>query len=166
AVAGGLLGDAEDRDQAYYRQYGYPTQRAVNTYPAYRQTAPAYRSLQTVAPPAPAPVLAAVSVNDVITMSRSGLSPNVIMTQMQNRGVQRRPEVTDIIQMHQSGVPEPVITAMQTAPLQRAVSTAAAQAAPVVIQQPTVIRRPPVYLEQYHVVPRYTRPSFHYYRRF
>ncbi len=94
----------------------------------------------------------AVSVSDVISMSRSGLSDSVIMNQIQTRGVQQRLEVPDIILLHQNGVHEVVITAMQ----QATVGTPPAYVTPV---QPT----PVIVEERYRVVPTYVVPAPRYY---
>lgn len=137
AVAGGILGNANDRDarlRAQHQQYYYQP-RAAQTTPTYAVT------------PAPVPT-GAVSFNDVVAMSRSGVGENVIMNQIQSRGVQRQPVVSDIISLHQQGVSELVITAMQRAPVgnQLVSQGPAFVEAPVIVQQPRVYVQPaPVY---------------------
>ena len=59
----------------------------------------------------------AISVQDVIAMSQSRLSDNVIVTQIHTNGVAARPQPADLITMNQAGVSDAVIRAMQTAPL-------------------------------------------------
>lgn len=133
AVAGGILGNAKDKERAsvHNRRQAY----AVEQQTVVRQ--------------------GAVSINDVVTMSRSGVSPSVIINQIQSRGVLQTPNVSDIIAMHQQGVAEVVITAMQ--------SSRPALAGPVV-QRPTVIATPrPVIVEEHYFVPHYApRPIYRY----
>ena len=127
AVAGGFLGNASDREaelQARRQAYAAANRQA-------------------------AVVQSAVNFNDVIQMSRSGLSDNVIIGQIQSRGVVASPLVSDIIAMHGQGVSENVITAMQ-----RGVGGAAA---PAVAPAPTpyVAAPPSVIVQEHHYVPHY-----------
>ncbi|MCC9641382.1 glycine zipper domain-containing protein [Rhodopirellula sp. JC740] len=154
AVAGGLLGNAKDKElqaqRQYYGQPGYA--QPATTYPA-------------------APVNSgAVSFNDVVAMCRSGVSESVVLNQIASRGVQRRPVVSDIISLHQQGVSEVVISAMQNAPVgdQVVVSQPTVVETPVYVPAPRVHVYPaPVYRSRpvYHAPPRYGRGSgfhFHY----
>ncbi len=90
----------------------------------------------------------AATTADVVTMTRSGLGDHVIINHIQQHGVQRRLEVSEVIQLHQQGVSDAVITAMQRAPL-------AARVAPPVARYPS-----PVIVERHHHVapPCYYRP--------
>ena len=91
-------------------------------------------------------------------MSRSGISESVIMGHLQNKGVQRRLEVADIIALHQAVVSDTLITVMQQAPLATQLAAPAPQRQQVVVQQPNVIvqqapviyRAPPVFVEGYY----------------
>lgn len=130
-VTGAVIGNAQDKEQAYARarvQQQYQHQQVVVA----RQ---------------------AVTVADVISMSRSGLSDSVIINQIQQRGVQQRLEVPDIITLHQQGVHESVITMMQQASIGPPPSTyvAPVQATPVIVE------------ERYRVVPTYVVPAPRYY---
>lgn len=128
AVTGAVLGNAHDRDAALARP-----RAAWQTPPVAAQQA--------------------VTPTDVIQMSRSGLSDSVIVTQIRQRGLAQRLEVHDIIMLHQQGVSETVITAMQQSAGAAAPSAAPVQAAPS-----------PVVVEQhYRVVPHYIAPAPHYY---
>jgi hypothetical protein len=91
----------------------------------------------------------AVSMYDVVSMSQSGLSPDVIINQIHQYGVQRAPSVQEVITLHQQGVHNSVIAAMQQA------GGSSAVAAP-----PTTVIREPVVVEQYHYV---APPRYHYY---
>lgn len=141
AVAGGLLGNANEKEQVYQqqRQIYYQQQQQITH------------------------TQSAVSLNDVISMSRSGLSDSVIINQINQRGVQTTLQVPDIIALHQQGVRESVITAMQHAPtgVQRV-----ARAPQPVVQR--IITPAPVIVHESYVVPhyapprRYHRPSHHH----
>lgn len=87
-------------------------------------------------------------------MSRSGLSESVMITQIHARGVQQQLQVNDIILLHQQGVPESVITAMQNGRI-----------GPAVVQPPStvVVQQPPVVVQERYVVPRYAPPPAYYY---
>lgn len=134
AVAGGLMGKAKDQQvqrERYYQNRIYQQDQQLQ---AYQQRA--------------------VRMSDVISMSQSGLGEAVIINHVQTNGLDRKLEVNDIIYLHQQGVSERVITAMQNAPL------AGAQPAPVyrtqrVVEQPTVIIE-----ERYGVLP--PPPCYHY----
>ena len=98
ALAGGLLGHAKDEQVAreqYYQHQVWQQQQQLN-----RRRA------------------AAVSMADVVQMSQSGLGDSLIVNHIQTNGVQRRLDTRDIIRLHQQGVSEGVINAMQRAPLQ------------------------------------------------
>jgi hypothetical protein len=99
----------------------------------------------------------AVSVADVLNMSHNRLSDAVIMNHIHQNGVQRRLEVSDVIALHQNGVSEAVISAMQRAPL-------AGYAPPT----PVVRYQAPVVVERYRYVappPCYWPGHFHYHHR-
>ncbi len=98
AIAGNVLGDANDRDlRGYYptapSRTGYPYQQPVYAQPSYLQ--------------------GAVSPQDVIALTQSRVSDTVILTAIQNNGLQRNVEISDIVQMSQNGVSDTVIRAMQ-----------------------------------------------------
>ena len=128
AITGSIVGDSIDRDQARVRAYQHQQQRVQ--------------------------LSRAVSPEDVVSMTQSGVSDEVIINHIRQNGVQRHLEVHDVIALHQQGVSEPVIAAMQRAPIgQVAVS------APV--QRPRT-----VVVEEHHYLPPvwgyYPRPRYHY----
>lgn len=138
-VGGAVLGNARDKEinaQRYQQQYHH--QQRV-----YAQQQRQYVQTQS-----------AVSINDVITMCRSGLSDSVVMNQIQTRGVQQQLQVSDIIAMHQQGVSDVVISTMQSARV---------GGAPVYSQpQPIVVQQVPVYVEERVIVPQYQpAPVYH-----
>ncbi|MBB3206352.1 hypothetical protein FHS27_002161 [Rhodopirellula rubra] len=150
-VAGGLLGNAKDKDMAYqyqyYRSQPYPTQQVAPT--------------NVYAQPVPT---GAVSFTDVIAMSRSGVGESLILNQIATRGVQRRPVVSDIISLHQQGVSETVISAMQQAPIGN--DTIVTRPPTTIVETPVYVTpRPypvPVYNHHRHHGPTYrARPNFH-----
>lgn len=130
ALAGGLIGN--ERDQQAWRHYQYQQQQEVR-----------YRNGVTFA--------------DVVMLSQSGVSPGVIINQIQSNGVQQRPTVHDIINLHQQGVSEPVIDAMQRARL-----------ATETWSTPTYAPQRPVVVERYYepappvIIYRQPQPGFHF----
>lgn len=136
-LTGAAIGNSVDQEQA--RTHAYYQQRLAE-------------------------VRRAVTASDVVTMSRNGLGDAVIINQIRENGVARRLEVADVIALHQQGVSEPVITAMQQAPL--ASTIAPSYAAPVVIEReryvaPHVIVTPaPRYHYYYRPHPHYCPPHY------
>lgn len=152
AITGAAIGNSKDQEFRRVQEYQWQQQE----YQAQQQY---QQQLQR-----------AVSMNDVISLTRSGVSDAVIIGQIQNGGVTSRIGVSEIIAMHQQGVRENVINAMQRAPLAGEVVAARPQVAPAVVQPTRVIVEPrPVIVERYHVeppcygVPYYhSRHHFHY----
>ena len=143
AIAGGLLGRAEDEQMM--RQYQY------QEYQRQQHAQQVSRS---------------VSINDAITMSRSGVSPNLIINQLRTNGVQQRIGVQEIILLHENGVPEVVIQEMQKAPIAGTNPVVVAQQSPpVVVRQPGIVieRQPNVIIETYpgHTHYHYRRHVYH-----
>jgi hypothetical protein len=134
-VTGAALGNSRDRQIAEARAHQYRQQQQ------YHQMA------------------LAVTPQDVIAMSSRGLTETVIINHIQSNGVRRELQIADVIALHENGVSEQVISAMQRSrigPAPRAAPVAAYQAAP------------PVIVEQY-VAPRYhyyTAPRRHFGRRY
>lgn len=129
AIAGGLLGDAKDKQvqrQHYYRHQAWQQRQQQ--------------------------LGRAVTISDVINMSRSGLSDSVIINHIHTNGVIGHIGTREIISMHNSGVRENVITAMQQAP--PAGSRTARET--VVVHEPPP--RPVVVHREYHVAPTYYPP--------
>lgn len=89
----------------------------------------------------------AATVEDVIAMSRSGVSDDVIITHVRQYGLDRRLEVSDVIRLHQQGVSEAVIAAMQRGTTAVRVKT---------VPPPPVPG--PVVVEEYH----YVAPPYYY----
>jgi outer membrane lipoprotein SlyB len=138
ALAGGLLGKAQEEDLARQR---YAQQQAY-----YAQQQQFYSQQQATR-------LTGISTQDVVSMSRSGLSETLILGQLQTRGVQRRLEVSEIIALHQAGVSDNIIGAMQSVPLATEIAsrTASRPIAPpqqAIYAQPTVISQPPVVIHE------------------
>lgn len=92
----------------------------------------------------------AVSISDVATMSQNGVSDDVIINHVTQNGVQRRLEVNDVIMLHQQGVSNAVISAMQRAPVGGSVP-------PATYQSPSTYQPPVIVREHYYV-----RPPVHY----
>lgn len=141
AITGGLMGQAKDQEVSRQRHYEYHARQ--------------YRQQQ---------IGRAVSIVDVVHMSRSGLSDSVIINHIRANGVLEHIGTRQIIDLHNSGVSEHVITAMQQAPLAgsvppRTVVMRSVPAPPVVIREEVYVHEAPVYLPPRHV--RYaTRPAY------
>jgi hypothetical protein len=92
----------------------------------------------------------AVTLADVKTLTTSGLSEDVIVNHIQANGVAAPLTPRDIIQLHESGVSENVINAMQHA------TSRPVGPAPVHYATPVII-------EESYVVPSYWHPRPYYY---
>ena len=103
----------------------------------------------------------AVSLDNAITMTRSGMSDSLIINQVINNGVQQRVGVTEVIALHQSGVSEQVIKAMQSAPIGEASIQSSYQyePAPIVTQVATPVVIQPAPRVIVHSTPVYRRPA-------
>ncbi len=108
----------------------------------------------------------AVSTTDVLSMTQSGVSDAVIVNHIREHGVQHRLEVSDVIFLHRNGVSEPVLSALQHAPVGAPVRVVPVRtyAPPVVVREHHYIGPAyPVYAPRYYHHPGYSRgPSVHY----
>jgi len=134
ALAGGLVG--KNRDQQVRQQYYYQQQQ--------RQVA--YQN--------------GVSINDVVSLTGSGVGSQVIINQIRMHGVQQRVGVNEIIALHQQGVDNTVIDAMQRAPI---AGTMSRRPVPRVYQRPAGVQ-PVLVPAPIHAYPPYYG-HHHYYRR-
>lgn len=153
-VAGGLLGNASDKDVAYRNQQ-YAQQRQYQT----------QQQMATTYAVQPAPT-GTVSYSDVVAMSRSGVSQNVILNQIATRGVQRQPAVSDIISLHEQGVSDNVIAAMQQAPLGSQMMTGNVVQSTTFVETPVYVTPQPypIHVHHGHYGPVYrARPHYHGY---
>ncbi len=80
------------------------------------------------------PQAGAVTREEVIAMSRSGVAPRLITSHIRNNGVARPLTTTDVIHLHKQGVATEVIEAMQSPPMARA-PVRSAPAQPVIIEE-------------------------------
>ena len=105
----------------------------------------------------------AVSVGDAVALSRSGLTPNLIINQIRTNGVQQKIGVQEIIMLHDNGVPEIVIQEMQKARIAGTPTVHVARAPVVITPRPTVIveRRPQVIID-HHPVHRGYHHGYHH----
>jgi len=140
AITGGLIGNARDqhvsRERMYQQQIWYQQQQLA----AQQSTA--------------------VSHAEIVNMCRTGVSDAVVINHIHTQGVRSRLGTHDIISLHQQGVSEAVINALQRAPI-RGVSA--------VVQTVEVPPSPTIIVEEHHVPPPvYMRPycppshSYHY----
>ncbi len=161
AIAGGILGKQHEQQRqiqyyqqqhaqpSYYHHYGTPV------YTTHVHTAPVYTSSVRTAP-----VRRPVCVADVITLVRSGVSETVIANHIHSNGVVSHPSIDDVLTMHDTGVSDYVIDAMQKAPLGGVVVTQTPvqsnqivvheeyQTTPVYVTRPTPQRAPTYYYQQ------------------
>ncbi len=112
AVAGGTIGDQKDRrvrEQNYRSQEVQQYRQQLSQQQEYANWQSQQLAQQQVA--------RALSMDDVITMYRRGLSDETIIQYVRVNGVRHRLSVSDIISLHDQGVSEPIINAMQAAPV-------------------------------------------------
>jgi hypothetical protein len=102
----------------------------------------------------PAP-LGAVTIPDVIAMTQSGVSENVIATHVRNHGLARPLTSSDIIYLQQNGVSPLVVSAMQAATGPVVAATPVYPAPPAYVVQPAP---PPVVVVEPYPVPVYRGP--------
>ena len=100
----------------------------------------------------------AVSLDDAITLTRSGLSESLIINQVANYGVQQEIGVSEVIALHQSGVSEQVIRAMQSARIGEASIQPSYEQIPTQVVTPVVVQPAPRVIV--HSTPVYGRPAY------
>jgi len=150
AITGGLIG----RNQDNMARERYNQQQAYNQR--------VYVQQQAIVP-------AGATVSDIISMSRSGLSESLIVSHINSKGVQRRLEVSEIITLHQQGVSDYVISAMQSAPLANQIAAPyqtqhiVTQPSTVIVREQPVIYSSPVITETYYRPTPVYRSHQHYY---
>jgi hypothetical protein len=93
---------------------------------------------------------AAVTMSDVISMTRANLSDDVIVSHIRANGVAQRPKVDDLIALRSEGVSDRVIQALQETPL--------AIAKEVHVASPPA----PIVVEEHYYVPRRPYGCYHY----
>ncbi len=160
AIAGGILGKQQEQQrqiQYYQQQQARPSYHHYGSpvYTTHVHTAPVYTSSVRTAP-----VRRPVCVADVVTLVRSGVSETVIANHILSNGVVSHPSIDDVLTMHDTGVSDYVIDAMQKAPLGgRMVVTQTPiqsnqfivheeyQTAPVYVTRPTDQRAPTYYYQ-------------------
>lgn len=142
AITGASIGNSRDEEIRRAQAYQWQQQQQFHAQQKYQQ------QLQR-----------AIGMNDVISLSRSGVSESVIISQIQSGGVTSRIGVPEIISLHQQGVSENVINAMQRAPLAGEIIAARPQVSPVVVAPApapstrVIIQPRPVVLQRYHIEP-------------
>lgn len=154
AVAGGLLGHAHDQRQRSYQQPQYAPPP-----PQYHRHPSNYNTYRTVPSRTTVVTTPGVTVADVLAMTRNGVGESVIINHIYTKGLQRRIDTNEIISLHQQGVPENVINAMQQAPLRSSYSGTTTVTGP----QSTTIMTPPggtVIVQEQYGTPTYTAPTY------
>lgn len=153
ALTGGLLGKQQDDQlarQRYYQQQAYQQQAY------YAQQQRQYVQQQQVAQQQATP--AGISANDIVQLTKSGLSETLILNQLQSRGVDRRLEVSEIIALHQQGVSDNILTAMQSAPLSSQVRARKVSTSTTALPASNRVAPAPAPAQPYYLGPQ--RPSY------
>ena len=83
----------------------------------------------------------AATMEEVVAMTRSGVSPHLIQNYVRTSGVARPVNAQDVIYLHQNGVPADTIAVMQSPPVQ------AVQPVPMVAMAPAPA---PVVVQEYY----------------
>ncbi len=152
AIAGGLIGNQRRQQQQiqYYQQQSryqqpychHPTYVQVQPTPVYTTpvyTTPVYATQQTyVVPSRPVVVRRAVTVHDVITLTRNRISETVIANHIRANGIAAQPSIDDVLAMSDAGVSDFVISEMQNAPLSSSLAAVAGtttQPSSVIVQE-------------------------------
>lgn len=160
AVAGGLIGNAREKQlqQERYRQQQYYQQQHCNHH--HYNNYSTYRSVPT------RPVAqAGVTTSDILSMTRSGVGESVIVNHVYSTGVQRRISTNEIIMLHQQGVTENVINAMQQAPVRGthyagSTTVVTPPGGTVIVQEPAYATTPD-YSQPPYSQPTYSRPTYY-----
>lgn len=129
AITGSAIGGSIDQDRAQAQQQAYAQGSAQQA------------------------VRGAVTPQDVIAMTRAGLSEDVIATHVRTNGVTQTLQVNDLIYLRNQGVPDSVLQAMQQAPSAQTRYQAAYTAA--IPPPPT-----PVIVERVYGGPAYYPPPY------
>ena len=141
AAVGGVM-DEKERARAYqYQQQQYQQQQAIR-------------------------MAHAVSIPDVLAMTRSGVSDEVIINQIRRNGMERKVDTSDVITLHKERVSDAVLAAMQQSAGPAVVSTLQPVQPVPVYSRPVIVEEyryapPPPYYRGYYG-PQYYGP--HYYR--
>jgi hypothetical protein len=104
-----------------------------------------------------APQAGAVPISDVIVMSQSGVSDQLIIAHIQANGVATPPTAQDLITLNQAGVADTIVLAMQTPPPPRPANAIPGHTVPAAYYGP-----PPVFVEEHYYGP--GRRPFHHHR--
>ena len=118
AVAGGTMGDQKDRriehNQQYHSGHTYHPHHQPHVYPqqpVHITPGPVYVPEQVVVPQNKGPQ--PIHPQDVVNMVNSGVSESLVIQQIRINGVTQALTVNDVIRLHQYGVSEAIINAMQ-----------------------------------------------------
>lgn len=126
AIAGGTIGDAQDRRIDHDRIYhsGFAPNPHWNATPVEVHSPhgsqfhhPGFQGNPIHAPIQPPVIhqqpIQPLTTHDVVAMVRSGLSENLVINQIRYRGMDQPLRVSDLIGLHQQGISEPILDAMQ-----------------------------------------------------
>jgi hypothetical protein len=88
------------------------------------------------------PVTGAVTMDDVLAMTRAGVSEEVIVTHIQNHGMVAPPRATDLIVLQQQHVSPRVVQTMQAPPAMPAPAAVYPAPGPMVVPDPYYVPAP------------------------
>jgi hypothetical protein len=122
-------GSASYGSQPAYPHQGSPSYyqpQIYNAVPASPSAPVRHAPTPVIVPPPPAPAVSlqskataptatGVTKQDVLRMNRSGMSDATIIRQLKLHGIDRALSVQEVIELHEAGISEGVIEAMQTA---------------------------------------------------
>ncbi len=115
AIAGGTIGNQKDQRIEHNRLYHSGPPQYYQQTPGYQPPPLAYPAYRQ--PPYPQPLTPAITVADVIQMQHRGISEQTMLGLIQTHGVAGPPSVSQVIDLHEQGVSERVIAAMQGDPI-------------------------------------------------
>jgi len=135
-IVGNRIGDEIDQRRAAEAYY-YQQQQQQQQYQQYQQ-------------------MSAVSLDQVVQLTRNGLSDDLILSHIEQNGFQQTISANDLITLKQQGVSDRVIQALQRSSGQGRPSGLA--------QHPPAFRpqRPLTVIEEVHVVPAWSGPVYYY----
>ena len=121
AIAGGKIGSNKDarieHNRRYHSGHYYTTPQPYYDQHGYHHVQPGYPVYREPVVVAPQPVIQPVTVADVIQMQHRGIAELTMIRLIQTHGVAVKPSVSEVIDMHEQGVSERVIAAMQGDPV-------------------------------------------------
>jgi hypothetical protein len=111
---------AQQHFQQQRNQNGYIVQQQpiyVQSQPVYVESQPTHVVTTPAQPQSTTPLRRGVTVADIMTLAKNGVSENVIRNHIESTGVAYQISVDDVVSMSGAGVSDSIIEAMQNAPI-------------------------------------------------